>query len=479
MRHRLISTIALTLCCSSGYAFVQSPDSLQGIVTDATGSVVAGALVRVNDAKGVRIAETHTDDKGSFSFQQALPTDVDLFIPTYASFGATTKHLHLTARRSPVTIVLKPESVNQEVNVVADQGLSTDASANRDTVSITASDLKRTPIFDQDPIATLTPFLDVASGSSGGVTLIVDGMEVKSANISPSAIQEIRINSDPYSAEYTRPGRGRIEVISKPGSPKFQGEVNFTFRDAIFNAKNHFAIVRPPESRRIYEGHLSGPIGGSGKTSFLASFTRQEQDLAVVVNAVGVNGAINSNVLTPNRRTLASARVTHDFSDKHRLAVGYTFKLGSYVNMGVGGLVLPEAGYNRNYREDDLSVNDRLILTPNLINQLQIMLEKDEEVVKSTTDAPSISVNGYFVGGGAQADIQQTENTIHVNEILSWSHKQHYISAGVQLPQFSRRGVDDHTTAWERSATRRLPPMRQTRRTFSLRSRGRAAPPTG
>ena len=74
-----------------------------------------------------------------------------------------------------------------------------------------------------------------------------------------------------------------------------------------------------------------------------------------------------------------------------------------------------------------------------------VTFEKDEDITRSVTDAQSIQVSGSFVGGGAQADVNRTENTIHVNEIVSWSHKNHYICAGVQLPQFSRRAVDDHT----------------------------------
>ena len=73
------------------------------------------------------------------------------------------------------------------------------------------------------------------------------------------------------------------------------------------------------------------------------------------------------------------------------------------------------------------------------------MLEKDEDVTQSVTNAQSIQVSGSFIGGGAQADSSRTENTIHINEILTWSHGKHYIRAGVQLPQFSRRAVDDHT----------------------------------
>src|SRR5258707_11205082 len=94
---------------------------------------------------------------------------------------------------------------------------------------------------------------------------------MKRVGVSASAIKEPRINNDPSSADFARPGRGRIEIITKPGSPNFHGEVNFIFRDAIFNAKNYFSPVRPPEARRIYEGHLSGPIGHGGHTSFITS----------------------------------------------------------------------------------------------------------------------------------------------------------------------------------------------------------------
>jgi hypothetical protein len=353
--------------------------------------------------------------------------------------------VHVTGNVAGIRVTLSAEQVQQEMTVGADQSLSTDAAENRDTITTSGDQLRKLPVFDQDYIAALTPFLDAASGSSGGATIIVDGVEVKSAGVSASSIQEVRVNNDPYSSEFTRPGRGRIEIITKPGSPRFHGEANFIARDAVFNAKNYFSQVRPPESRRIYEGHLSGPVGRGGHTSFIGSATYKQQNTAAVVNAIGPNGAIRENVLTPNRNSQYSMRLTHDFSETHRLSLGYNFQNSSSTNAGVGGIVLPEAGYNLSSREDDAIFNDRLILSPHLINQLVVMLEKDEDVTGSVTKAQSILVSGSFVGGGAQADVARTENTIHVNEIVTWSHGRHYIRAGVQLPQFSRRAVDDRT----------------------------------
>jgi hypothetical protein len=437
--------MAILIICVASRGYAQTAFSVRGSVLDATGAGISGATVQLETANGALLKQSQTDLKGEFILLDLPNGNFSLVVPAYSGFALQTVALRLTGNVAGLKVTLAAQSVSQEINVGADQSLSTDSSANRDTVTVTENELRKLPVFDQDIVATLTPFLDASAGSSGGVTLIVDGIEMKSVGVSPSAIQEVHINNDPYSSEFTRPGRGRIEIITKPGSPNFHGEANFIFRDAIFNAKNYFSPVRPPEARRIYEGHLGGPVGHGGHTSFIASASHREQDTAAVVNAVGPTGPIIENVLTPNRNSQYSIRVTHDFSSNHRLSVGYNFENSTSTNAGVGGLTLPEAGYNLSSREDDAIFNDRIIITPNLINQLLITFEKDEDVTRSVSDAQSIQVSGSFIGGGAQADLARTENTIHVNEVVTWSHGRHYIRAGVQLPQFSRRAVDDHT----------------------------------
>jgi outer membrane receptor protein involved in Fe transport len=373
------------------------------------------------------------------------PGAVSVVVPAYLGFAPKTIPLHLTADMTGLKVTLASEVVKQSVMVGSDQPLSTESAANRDTVSISGDDLRKLPAFDLDYVSALSSFLDLSSVSSGGVTLIVDGIEMKSVGVSASAIQEVRINNAPYSAEFSRPGRGRIEVTTKPGSPNYHGEFNFLFRDAIFNAKNYFAVTRPPEVRRLFEGHFTGPVGHGQHTTFIPSGEYGQRDTQAAVDAVELSGPVNLNVPTPQTNSQASMRVTHDFSPAHRLQVGYNYEANSNTSSGVGALVLPEVGTDTSFREDDLIFNDRIIISPTLINQLLITFEKDEDVTNSVTNARAIQVNGFFTGGGAQADSSRTENTIHVNEVVSWSHGRHYVRFGVQLPQFSRRAVDDHT----------------------------------
>ena len=82
----------------------------------------------------------------------------------------------------------------------------------------------RFPIFDNDVIGTLSRFLDPGSLGSEGATLVVDGMEARKVGVSPSA-SEVKINQDPYAAEFQRPGRGRIEVVTKAGSDAYHGSL--------------------------------------------------------------------------------------------------------------------------------------------------------------------------------------------------------------------------------------------------------------
>jgi hypothetical protein len=419
--------------------------SLAGLVVDPSGAAVPNVPVELHAANGTPVSQTKSDGSGRFRIEGLRSGDYLVTVPVFSSFAERSVPVHLSAAISNLRVALSLASVKQQVTVSTSQSLSTEASENTDTVAVSSNELRKLPAVDLDYVAALSALLDASSVGSGGTTLVVDGIEMKSVAVAPSAIQEVRINNDPYSTEFNRPGRGRIEITTKPGSQDYHGEGDFLFRDARFNAKNHFAIRRPQDIRNMFQGHITGPVAHERHTNFIASGLYRHRNPEVAVNATGVNGSIDQTVIAPNHESHATLRVMHDFSDNHRLQVGYNFEDYAENNSGVGGLTLAEAAVNVASREDDLIFNDRLILSPNLVNQLLVTFEKDENVTQSVTDAPSIQVSGAFTGGGAQADLARTENTIHVNEVVSWSHGRHYLRFGIQLPQFSRRAVDDRT----------------------------------
>ena len=320
-----------------------------------------------------------------------------------------------------------------------------DPSANRDQVSTSAGMLEKVPVFDQDYVAALTPFLDQTGVATSGVSLIVDGVEMKGTGVSASAIAEAHINNDPYSVETNRPGRGRIEIITKPGSAKLHGTLNFTFRDSVFDAENYFAITKPFEQKRIYEGSITGPnpVWTTTLRSCSLVHARKTTFNRWSMRAT-VSGIVSTNVPTPIHNTEFAARISHDFSPTHRVSLQYNVTDTVSENLGAGGLVLSQTGVNAQAREDDVIFNDRVVISPTLLNQLQLFFEKDYNPTRSVLAATKDCDPQSVTGGGAQADSLNTENNLKINDIVNWSHK-HHVKFGVDIPNLSRRAWEDHS----------------------------------
>ena len=113
-------------------------------------------------------------------------------IPAFKGFAAVSMPVRVPMR-SRVLVKLVAERVVQSVTVDSGQSLSIDPSTNKDAVAYQAEDLHSVPVFDQDFIGAFTPFLDPGSIASGGVSIVVDGVEMKASTVSPSAIAEVRV----------------------------------------------------------------------------------------------------------------------------------------------------------------------------------------------------------------------------------------------------------------------------------------------
>jgi hypothetical protein len=135
-------------------------------------------------------------------------------------------------------------------------GLSTEPDNNLSELTLSGEDLRALP----DEPNQLPQILRLMAGGTGKISVYVDGFP-QSGRIPPkAAIQMIRINSNPFAAEFSEPGRSRIEITTKPGSDKLHGEFAFNFNDESLNARNAFAPSRAPLQTRNFSGFLNGPI---------------------------------------------------------------------------------------------------------------------------------------------------------------------------------------------------------------------------
>ncbi len=417
-----------------------------GVVQDQTGAVLAGAGVELLDASGAVTRTAAADAVGAFRFDGVGPGTYQLRA-TFEGFRPASSRVRVTTR-APGTqrLALDLATLTQEITVsTGTAAVSTASSANVDAVTIDANTLDSLPVFDRDYVATLSRFLDTGSLGNGGVTVVVNGMEVTGLNVSASAVSQIKVNQDPYSAEYSRPGRGRIEILTKPGSQMFSGEVNAVVRDSIFNARNALADTKPPEQRRITEGFFGGPLGTSGKTSFMLSANDERYDNQAFIYAIGPAGTIQDTLPQASARALVTGSITHQVSDRNTISIRPNYQYESDENRGAGGTTLASAATTFKHHEQQVTYTQQTILGPTLVNQFQMLVGHEREPTTSLTADRGIVVAGAFTGGGGQADLVRTETHINLNESIAWIHGAHQVQAGFQLPDWSRRGFYDQT----------------------------------
>ena len=421
---------------------------ISGSVHDPSEAAIVAASVELVLPDGRIVSQTRTDASGNFRFSGVQDGNYRLEAQ-HEGFKLTSVNVKVADRQMiTANIVLSIAVAQQEVTVASGEAVplvSSDVAANQSANIIERSALDQIPVFDQDYISTLSRFLDNSSLGTNGVSLVVNGVEANGPGVTNSAVKTIKINQNPYSALYSRPGRARIEIETKGGTTQYHGELNVMLREAAFDATNAFAVAKPPERRQYYEGSVTGPVGGSKKTTFLASLDEDRDDQEAFVLAAGPNGTIRGNVPTPMRHLFAAGRIFQDLNANDQLWIGYTYEQQTRENQNVGGNVLPEAATNSGFQEHEVNVGYRKVFSSSLVNQLHFLLGHNNAPTTSVTSAPAIIVQGAFIGGGAQADAKRTEAHFDGTDVTTYDHGKHDLKFGIDVPDISRRGADDFT----------------------------------
>jgi len=454
----LLSAPLTSYACHTTVPGPPQGPSLRGSVADSTGATLPNATIDVVDANGATVSTLQSGGDGSFVATAPRPGQYTLVVAepgfktvrtevTFAAPAATAVASQAAVKlAAPLHIVLTIAAAATDIVVNADSNQDlTSTDENHDSSVMTSSELKSLPIFDNDFVSAMGAFLDSDVAATGGSGLMVDGVEANRVTVSASAVQEVQINQDPYSARYYYPGRGQMEIVTKSAADRYHGQLNFYFRDSALNAQNALAPSKPFEQRRIYEGSATGPIPHAKNSSFLVSFNRAEEDLDSVVNATIASGPFTANVPAPTRDTEFSARAGHQFGGKHSGYVQYSYQDWTGQNQGVGGQTLGEAGTNSQFHEDDFVAHVDSTLSSTLLNQISLVAEHDSNRIQNVTEGARISLPGDFIGGSAQSDSFATEYNARLSDVATWVHGRNLVKYGIGIPHIDRRAYDDQT----------------------------------
>jgi len=309
-------TLIAILFCSVAFfisplLYGQANGSFSGTVSDKTGSVISGATVTVTSQGTGLSRETKTDDTGHY-LTPLLPVGnytIRVNSQGFKTIEQTDIRLQVNEQRE-VDFTLVPGSVTEAVEVSATE-VAVETSTPTLGQVITAQQVADLPLNGRNfvQLATLTPgttqetnpnsFFNAGPSSEvsarGTYSLSVGGSRAQSTDwlldgndnneltaggisIIPSidAIQEFKVLTYNYSAEYGTRAGPTVLVTTKSGSNSFHGSVFEFFRNTKLDARSFFASTKEQFNLNQFGGALGGPIQ-KDKTFFFADYQAKRQ----------------------------------------------------------------------------------------------------------------------------------------------------------------------------------------------------------
>lgn len=448
---RLIAFIAAVLALTgvvaassaAGEEQLATPVSLHGVVTDPSGSLVPGAVVQLRGSGGQQIART--DGDGRYTFPSLKPGAYKVrvlakgFAPKDETIAALTGSAVLDAQ-------LQIQSEAQVVNVEDEiEKITTDPTSNGGAIVLGQKELKA---FSDDPDELqeqLQALAGPATGPDGG-QILIDGFS--GSGLPPkSSIREIRINSNPFSPEFDRPGFGRIEIFTKPGTDSFHGSFFTQFNNEKLNSRSPLLTqsTTTPYSQKFFGASFSGPITKQ-KASFGFDFERRMIDENAFIYATTLDSnlnptSVNQGVVTPQTRMSFTPRLDLTLTPSNTLSMRYQNTRLEMDKEGVGNYSLLSQAYNEKSTEQSFQLTETAVLSPHAVNEVKFQYRRSILSNYGNNADPLVIVQGAFQDGGAQIGTSGgTNNNLELSNSTTLTHGAHTVKWG---GRFRQSFIDD------------------------------------
>lgn len=428
----------ITLCLSASAAFGQSNGgSVRGRVADPTGAIVIAADVSVTSTLLSSERKAQTDQSGEFGFNN-LPAGKYTVRVAGSGFALyeNTEVIISAGRVLSLDIALNVAATEAEVTVGEEEPINTNPEANSSAIVLQEKDIEALPDNDADLEAALRALAGPGAGPNGG-EIFIDGFS--GGRLPPrDTIREIRINQNPFSSEYDRLGLGRIEILTKPGTDKFRGELEFEFEDESLNSRNPFASNRAAFQVRNFEGNFGGPIIKK-RASFFVDFGREAADNNSLINARILDPNLNATpfqlaVVTPTKDFEFSPRFDVQINERNTLVGRYFFERSKSINGGLGGFDLPSRSFDSVDTEHTVRLTETAVLSPTIVNEARFQYIRRRSTQESGNNTPTIRVLDAFTGGGANVgQAFSDEDRYELQNFVSFARGRHALKIGGRL----------------------------------------------
>ena len=235
----------------------QTGVTVSGTLEDQTGAVIPGGKITLTDKATGQGRQATANGEGRFTFTAVA---AGAYVLRGEAEGFKRLDMPIAVANQPLTNVqVKMTISNKEevVSVSASEGRPDAPENNTDSFNVNVDFINALPSPSQDILSVVGNFLSPAAQGVEGTSIVVDGVETSSLTEPTDALKRIYINRDPYSAEFRRPGSGRVEVTTRNGSRgHFDGNLAFYDRNDIFDAQECFCAVKAQPAATPVGGHF-------------------------------------------------------------------------------------------------------------------------------------------------------------------------------------------------------------------------------
>jgi hypothetical protein len=330
----LLRAAALALCALTMHGQTADTGAIAGIVIDPGGALVARAAVVVNSEGTGEKRDFVTDDEGNFSVLFLPPGEYDLTVRAagFELFTLNAVQVQIT-EVSRLKIQLGIGGATEQITVNAEPPLVQTENATLGRV-IDQEAIIELPLVDRNfteilglTAGTNTEVVDAtqlgagsqeirANGArSGDNNFMLNGVDANSysSNITevtpfggagiaipaPDAIQEFKVQTSLYDAQYGRGAGANVDVETKSGTADLHGNIYYFGRNEALDANNSFAnatgVPRGEFRRSQPGGTFGGPAPWSKKHAFFFASYQATRD----VNAASLSSSVSSLSLPP------------------------------------------------------------------------------------------------------------------------------------------------------------------------------------
>jgi len=467
--------ILLAVLFSSAIVFAQSEiggATLNGVVTDPSNAVVAGAKITVRNAAIGLTRSMETTNAGLYSFSRLPAGTYDLNVESPGFKTIAQKDIQLTVG-AVVTMDTRLEvgGITETVSVAAEVPVIETTRSNVAS-TVNAQSIVDLPVNGRNFIdfTVLTPGVvkdptrggDLAFGGQRGPNnaLLVDGADSNNLfygqatgrtgfrpyAFSQDAVQEFQVNSNSFPAEVGRASGGVINVITRSGTNEFHGTAFEFYRDKGMNA-NTFINKRTGARKSPYHfnqfgGTLGGPIQ-KDRLFFFVSYDgqRNQQTQIVVPNIAPPGGASGpfGKYLKPYaiglNNNVGLVKGDWNISDKDRLSVRYNLSRYTGLNQeSFGSNVAEEHSGNNEVNTDNIAAIYNRTIGSSMVEEIHFNFVRDRQPGFANTTGPEVNIiNGLVFGANNFSPRYTNTHAYQPTANLSYLRGRHSYKMGVDF----------------------------------------------